>query len=41
VEIIGADTLMDEALTCLKARTGAKLVSVFLKIAASIESPPA
>ena len=41
LEIVSADMLMDEVLTCLKERTGAKLVSVFLNIAASIESPPA
>ncbi len=35
LEIVGADMLMDEALICLKERTGAKLVNAFLKIARS------
>jgi hypothetical protein len=36
LEIVRADDmLMDEALICLKERTGAKLVNAFLKIARS------
>ena len=38
LEIVGADMLMDEALICLKDRTGAKLVSAFFKIAGSIDN---
>jgi LysR family transcriptional regulator, low CO2-responsive transcriptional regulator len=33
LEIIGAEILMDEALICLKERSGAKLVNAFFKIA--------
>jgi aminoethylphosphonate catabolism LysR family transcriptional regulator len=34
LQIVGAEMFMDEALICLKERTGAKLVNAFFKIAA-------
>lgn len=40
LEIVGADMLMDEALICLKERTGAKLVNAFFKIARSADVLP-